>query len=252
LYTPSLFFCIGVAYGVKKLSDILLEKRKVKPILTANIVILPVFILFSVFVVARNKDWKNNDSLNLSALKHVPDSYKINDGVAFCYMNMAKDSTLTKPEKDSLNRLAIYYYERALQLVPDLQVGLINVGVCYYLVGDVPTAEQRWLKLKSINKSYAGIKQFDTDLAHYYVYKGIEQLDRKAYDSAEISLTKGREYATYSDSLGFLAWYNSALMYNSTKRYPEAVGALERVLKIRPDFQPAREGYKALSGKEWK
>ncbi|HEX5668414.1 MAG TPA: tetratricopeptide repeat protein, partial [Chitinophagaceae bacterium] len=192
-----------------------------------------------------------NDSLNLSALKHAPESYKVNDGVAFYYMNKAKDSTLSKAESDSLNRQAVYYYERAIRLVPDLQVGLINVGVCYYRLGDVLSAERHWLKLKEINPGYSGMKKINDDLAHYYVYKGIGQLDRKVYDSAEVSLMKGREYAATNDSLGFLAWYNSALMYNTTKRYPEAIDALGRVLKIRPDFQPAREGYKALSGREW-
>ncbi|HLO82297.1 MAG TPA: hypothetical protein VK166_15140 [Chitinophagaceae bacterium] len=251
LYTPSLFFCIGLAYGVKKLGDLLLEKKKFNPVITAASILLPVFILSSVIVIARNRDWKNNDSLNLSALKHVPESYKVNDGVAFYYMNKAKDSTLTKAEQDSMNRQAIYYYERAIKLVPDLQVGLINIGLCYYKVGDVPSAEQKWLKLKEVNPGYSGMKQINDDLAHYYVYKGIGQLDRKVYDSAEISLTKGREYAANNDSLGFLAWYNSALMYNSTKKYSEAVGALEVVLKMRPNFQPAREGYKALTGKEW-
>jgi tetratricopeptide (TPR) repeat protein len=251
LYTPSVFFCIGVAYGIKKLGDLLLEKKKVNPLLVIAFIILPVFVLSSVIVIARNRDWKNNDSLNLSALKYIPESYKVNDGVAFYYMNKAKDSTLSKAERDSLNRQAIYYYERAIRLVPDLQVGLINVGVCYYRLGDVPSAEKHWLKLKQINPGYSGMKKINDDLAHYYVYKGIGQLDRKVYDSAEVSLIKGREYAATNDSLGFLAWYNSALLYNTTKRYPEAIDALGRVLKIRPDFQPAREGYKALSGREW-
>jgi len=245
LFAPSVFFCIALVFIGNQFFQKVQDRWGINKKLTTAVVILPIFIFSWMVVVSRNKDWKNMDTLNIADFPKTKNSIRVNDGVANYYLLQSEKNNLSVKEKDSLLERAIQCYSKSLELFPEFDKALLNIGVCYDRLGNVSTAEAYWARLKNINPNHPKLIEYEKYLSSYYLYKGIETNKQQLYDSSLIYFNKAISHITEKDSTAAKIWYHAAGMYYSTGKFEEAKNALGKVLEIEPNNQTAIMGYRS-------
>jgi hypothetical protein len=136
VYHASLAFCIGLAYFLIK-NPIFNDKNK--QIIAAAVA--SVFIVFFSFLtLKRIPDWRNNDTLNASAIKTSPNSARANCfyGVTIwenAFMKLPKDAS-NEQKKVVLDSLKPYF-ERSLSILPNYGSALkmwVGISGEYYKI----------------------------------------------------------------------------------------------------------------------
>jgi tetratricopeptide (TPR) repeat protein len=247
LYIPSVFFCIALAFIGKKIINYSWLQFKISRIITLALFLLPIILFCSYTVIDRNKDWKDTDTLNLTDYPKAPNSIRLNDGVGNYYLKVSERASTNKTDKIIFIKKAMSCYSKALELFPEFDNDLINMGVSYDRLGNITQAEYYWNRLREVSPSHPKLVEYDKYLARYYMTKGVEATQKKAYDSSEIFLLKATKYATANDSITADAWYHLAGMYYETSRIQQSYDALSKVLAIEPGNVTARMGYNSCA-----
>ena len=245
LFVPSVFFCIAIIYAGNKLLLYLKEKWGFNKKIAVVILIVPICFFCSWEVISRNKDWKDMDTLNMADYPKIKNSIRANDGIANYYLIKAEQSGLSVSSRDSLLHLAIKGYSKSLELFPEFDKALINIGVCYDRLGKITKAEEYWAKLKEVSPSHPKLIEYERYLSNYYMNKGINTNQQKNYDSSLYYFGKATKYATANDTISAQVWYHAAGMYYAIGKYQLAHDALYKVLQIEPNNKTAQMGYQS-------
>jgi len=211
LFTPSLAFCMVVPFVLSRLGKNIL--------FGATGVIL---ILFSFKTFSRNNDWKDNFSLFLSGVDASPNSSRAQSAAGSAYRDLAEKET--EPGKRfELFQIAIPYYLKAVEILPENTEALYNLGVSYYSIGDKDNALKAYEKALSVSSEY-------TTAANN---AGVIYFERKDFGNAKKYFEQALEYdANNSDAMG-----NLGAIHHNLGNLKEAIEYYKNSLRMNPNNQ---------------
>lgn len=141
LYTPSLWFCSGIAWSLWQLLGVDLREQKelpkAKKLLPAAALFALVALLFSLQTLRRNADWKDNLTLFRADAAKAPNSVRLNNGVGSeAYQYLSAHDSLPQAEQEAILQEIERHSQRALAIRP-------NPG-SFLNLGNAATARKRY------------------------------------------------------------------------------------------------------------
>ncbi|MBK9525758.1 MAG: hypothetical protein IPO39_13740 [Bacteroidetes bacterium] len=137
LFQPSLAFCI--------LLSILILKFAVNYRYASIGLALIISILFSVKTIARNSEWKNNETLFLADILNSPNSARMNLYVCEQYILKANKEVNLKTKYAYLDT-AINYGERSMQIHSKFAYTYLRLGLAHLYRSNYETAAKIWIR----------------------------------------------------------------------------------------------------------
>lgn len=244
LFMPSFFFVIIISILFATL-----QSRNNKPYVNyASTSLLTCFVLFSfVKVYARNKDWKNNESLYVADIKKSPNSVRMLTYHAGMLVNQT-DTIVDSLRKSSVLKVAITDFQKAYSIFNDYPNMYQNWGVAYFRVNNLDSAEWAWNRLKQLKPDSKFVPMNDTLLAttrfNIWNKKYEEALPRQNY--AEL-LPLYRNAISYYDVMPG-SWVLIGKLYFVNNKKDSATWAWNECLKRDPGNVEAK---KLLANPVW-
>ena len=163
LFMPSFFFAIIVSILFKSLQS-RINKTYFQYV---SLSILTCFVLFSfVKVTARNKDWKNNETLYKADIIKSPNSVRMLTYHAGMLVNQT-DSIQDSLTKSNTLKTAIDDFEKAYSIYKSYANMYQNWGLSYYRINNIDSAEWAWNKLKELKPDSKFSEANDELIAKY-------------------------------------------------------------------------------------
>ncbi|MBI5453424.1 MAG: tetratricopeptide repeat protein [Deltaproteobacteria bacterium] len=214
IYVPSAGPIIAAGYGLYRLYRYAAERSPGLQRLAAGAIIVLVLI-FSVQVVIRNDDYKDEFAFYSSAVAVSPDSPPSNKGLADQFYNRKE-----YPK-------AIDYYEKAIALDPGYVEALLGEAVAYRETGELGKALAAAKKAALVEEKVASLKPKNPlikfNLGNIYKEMGDLEAARAAWEAA-VELNP-----EYSEALNHLGIYWQLKGDNA-----KALSMFERSLKANP------------------
>jgi protein O-mannosyl-transferase len=184
LFQPSLAFCIALAFLLIKLN----EKRK----FISPVILMVVFLFFSVKTMSRNREWKNNTTLFLKDVITSPNSARINWGVMEIYRAKAEGEGEGERRANYLNE-SIKYGKRSLIIYPDFPAAYISLGFPYYYLYQYDTAADLWLHGFRLDSTSKEARECLRVLSEVYSNHGKDLLQGNQVNESILALKKAVE-----------------------------------------------------------
>ena len=244
LFMPSFFFVIIIAILFKSL-----QSRINKSYINyASLSLLTCFVLFSfVKVYARNKDWKNNETLYKADIIKSPNSVRMLTYHAGMLINQT-DSIQDSLTKSNKLKTAINNFEKAYSIYKSYANMYQNWGLSYYRINNIDSAEWAWNRLKQLKPDSKFVPMNDTLLAttrfNIWNKKYEEALPRQNY--AEL-LPLYRNAISYYDVMPG-SWVLIGKLYFVNNKKDSATWAWNECLKRDPGNVEAK---KLLANPVW-
>jgi tetratricopeptide (TPR) repeat protein len=202
LYLPSFGFCLAAAYVFNRF----LEEEKYRQYLSAAGIV--VVLLFSLRIVDRNRDWKNEFTLWQKTVRTSPQCGRAQVNLGNAYYKEGKFDE------------AIASYKQGLVIRPNYHRGLSNLGEAYAKKRMFDEAITQHKKALAIKPNYA---EGHAKLGATYLEKGM-------YDEAIPELKKALAIKSYYAE----AHANLGSAYQLTDRLDEAITECKVALRINP------------------
>ncbi len=244
LFMPSFFFVIIIAI----LFESLQSRINKSYINYASLSLLTCFVLFSfVKVYARNKDWKNNETLYKADIIKSPNSVRMLTYHAGMLINQT-DSIQDSLTKSNKLKTAINNFEKAYSIYKSYANMYQNWGLSYYRINNIDSAEWAWNRLKQLKPDSKFVPMNDTLLAttrfNIWNKKYEEALPRQNY--AEL-LPLYRNAISYYDVMPG-SWVLIGKLYFVNNKKDSATWAWNECLKRDPGNVEAK---KLLANPVW-
>ena len=207
----------------------------------AGFVILLTIVCASV-TIARNAEWKNNETLFMADVVKSPNSALTNSNAGASCMNMAKKAVDGAGRKEWFVK-AVGYFSKTIKINPKHNLAYLNRGLCNYNMGLPANALADW---DTVRKNSPGALNLDRYLGiagKYFFGQGMKYASVKMTDSAIYAFSKSTEALP---DLGD-AWLNLGSNYLAEGRIAEAKPALEKALKLMPENADAKRLYEEVS-----
>jgi protein O-mannosyl-transferase len=228
LYTPSLGFCIAVAYLITLIPGFKTEKvfttlgsfvkENIKPIALTLLIV----VAFAFKTTSRNENWKSNYTLFSHDVLLAPNSTR----TQFYLGNL-----LLKPEmlngkdslaSDSILNLGISYLKKSAEIYPKFCDAYNQLGVAYYKKKDFKSAFEYYNKCIQCNPTNAS--------AHSNL--GTIYFETRQYPEALNSFNKAVQLdKNYAEAL-----MNLGSTYGMMQQYDNAITFLLRAVKADPSL----------------
>jgi hypothetical protein len=236
IYHSSVGFVIAAAYflwkGAERIKPVMLGKQALAGFL------LVVVVLFGIKTIARNADWKNDNTLFAADLKTVPNSVLVCANVAASYITLADEQKNEQARKDMLYK-AIGLLDHALSIHRTMVASFMNRGIAWYKLGDMDKAKANLDTVKSLYPTYPTLPGIYRLIAADYMKKGWETYGKnRMFPQAINEFRKGISI----DSTNAELWYNLGGAYYTNNQFPEAIKAWSVALRIKPDYTQAKMG----------
>lgn len=132
LYTPSLWFCSGIAWAIWRLFGVDLKEKndwpEARKRLPATAVFGLIALLFSLQTLRRNADWKDNLTLFRADVAKAPASIRLNNGVGSeLYLYLSAHESLPQAEQEAILQEIERHSRAALAIRPN-PVSFLNLG----------------------------------------------------------------------------------------------------------------------------
>jgi len=163
---------------------------------------------YSYMTVQQNKVWENSYTLWADAVEKSPESNVANALMGVVYMDLR------------MNKEALGYLEKAVQIMPEDYQSRNNLGIVYGRMGNHEKALQELLTALSIRPDLPAIK---VNLALHYE-------GTKEYEKAEEIL----KALLGSNMRNGELHYRLALLYKAMGRYDAAITELTRSMELEP------------------
>jgi tetratricopeptide (TPR) repeat protein/fumarate reductase subunit C len=194
------------------------KSRKLK--FAINLLLVVSLSTFAVKSCMRSFDWCSEHQLYSSGLKVCPNNPKV-------YYNIAKlsaDSGATSLNKDEARFLrlkAVAHYKKAIELWPDYEQALNNLGNLFRQEGKNAEAKQLLLRALKVQPKFPAC----------WMNLGVAQANLKEYDDAEFSyVTALKQRKNYPD-----CHYNLGTLYLKTKSFDKAIDQFLSAIRLRPN-----------------
>lgn len=240
LYLPSLGFLICLVFVLDKIYAKIAMNEKTKK--QAGYFLLSLLILFSgIKTIARNADWKNDNTLFLKDVQTCPNSVRTNNAAGSALLRLANEEKNTEIKNQQIHQ-AIGYYEKALAVSPGSLDPVLNLGVAYFNLGNYELAEKYWAEVRTKNSNY-DLRQYELMLSTVYVAKGLAISKEQKYDSCIVYFNKAVRYNPNNAD----AWYNLGGAYYTVTKYDSAAVAWSKTLELNPANEQAKQGMAAIA-----
>ncbi|MEO5673354.1 MAG: tetratricopeptide repeat protein [Chitinophagales bacterium] len=241
LYQASVPFLIAVVESASRILDFKKTSYTVATPLISILVII-VFIASSYVTVARNREWKSDETLFLHDVKISSGSARANTYAGVALIRMSDNS-----EDPNVKRMyaleAIQYFKKSEAIKPDYVPTLLNKGVAYSRLDSPETAESTWGMVRKLEQAHPNLKQYDDYLFQAFYRRGLKDGAEKNFFAAVVNLEKAVKYqSTNAD-----AWYNLGGAYFSVRNWDKAKEAWEKTLLLDPENQSALQGLNAIA-----
>jgi len=163
LFQPSLAFCIAAAFLFLKFNN----SRK----MLSAICLLTILILFSIKTVARNSDWKNNETLFFADINSSPNSARVNLYTCEQYIKKALGQENENLKHEYLTK-AVYYGERSLKIHPKFAYSYVRLGYAYTFLQDYLKAADMWKIVYRMEPTDPEAKKMSSDVSDFLYKKG--------------------------------------------------------------------------------
>jgi len=241
LFQPSIGFCIALAFCITYLVK---QMGGGKPAMSmAAVVSIGLTAAGSVLTISRNRDWKNNETLFMTDVKHAPNSAKTNN---FAGITLIRKSELEKDslKKDAIFNQAIPYLKRSLEIYPGFSDPYINLGNIYSQQGKLDIARENLLKAKSIYPGNSVMLNNLKYVAQLYEAKAIKTFAEKNTEEA-IRLAN---LSLDCDPLSVNMLYNLGGYYLTLQRVDKARDVWQKALAIEPGNKMIKGWLDRISG----
>jgi tetratricopeptide (TPR) repeat protein len=220
LFTPSLAFAMIVGLLLVKIFKIDLVGNKLKNIPILAILLLLLISAYSIRTVARNPMWKDNDHLFFEDVKNSPNSFRMHNAVASTIRIRGENEKDIKKKQIIINE-AIKEYNKSLSILNRQSESWYNIGVCYYMINDIPNAINSYNKCIEVDSTYKAA----------YNNLGVIYFNKQDYDKALLYFTKAVELDTnFADGIA-----NIGAVYHNKGKYEQAISYYEKALELSPN-----------------
>lgn len=142
MFSPSLGFCMLVAFGSWQLMQKLGAKQVVRNSLLLCSLLL---VIYSAKTIQRNAAWKNNVSLFETDIQTATNSARAHNHLASAYRIQAESNPKMIPTKrKQLLDKAIVHYQKALAIYSNYVEAGYNLGICYQQLGMIDKARKAY------------------------------------------------------------------------------------------------------------
>jgi len=246
LFQPSFGFILAiVVLGDKAFKKIKFSSLGAK-ISSVSILMLAVIILSGFQTIKRNTEWKNDMTLWPADVNKVPNSARAQNG---CGMSQI---LLTNKEKDSVKKVtllneAIAHLRRAHQIQPTYIDPWLNMGVAYSRLNDFDSAEMCWDRARKLDSTHPMlVVQYDPDMCIDFMNAGLKAGAAKDYQASIKYFYRALRHNKKNADV----WYNLGGVYFTIARYDSAGIAWQQCLKLKPNYDKAKQGMQALTAME--
>jgi len=240
LYQASVPFLIGCVELLHRAWSRMGEPRRLMLPLAALLVLATAASGYA--IVERNTHWRTGDELFLHDVGISPNSARTNTfaGIALIH---ASDSARTPAEKRAHALEATRYFMVADSIHRNYMPTLLNMGLAYYRLDSMDTAEMWWDRARLKDPKDAKLMQLDAFLFDRYYRGGVAAGVKGAFPEAMAQLEKALKYAPMNAN----AWYDLGGICYNAKEFARARRAWERTLILAPEHAQARQGMAALN-----
>jgi hypothetical protein len=214
LFQPSVGFCIALAWLA--LESVAADKKGRRR-QVAIVALCLVFICSGIQTIARNAEWKNNDTLFEADVKHSPNSAKTNRFFAVSYIKQA-GKIRDQNEKRSFFDKAETLLHKSVELYPNYADAHMDLGVVYVEEKRYEESKKEFFIARKIYPGNTGLKQNLDVLGVKLGNKAIEEFKAGKIEDA---IRTGTEAVDCSPS-NALAWFNLGGYYLSAKNTSKA------------------------------
>ncbi|MGZ4036082.1 MAG: tetratricopeptide repeat protein, partial [Bacteroidia bacterium] len=241
IYHSSFGFAIiiGVALNwlLQKIPDI--NTKKVAGIFAVGVLV----VLCGAKTIARNAEWKNDQTLFITDAETVPNSALVNGNAGKAFVDLSEMPENKAREKELIEK-GIYYLKRAVKIHPKYVNGYLNLGVCYFKQKNFEETKANWDKAKSLYPNNPLLKRNFDLLAAEYFNEGMTIGGKNPQEAIKL-LEKAVEIAPQNADY----WYNIGGAAFTMKDYEKARFAWTKTLELKRDYVQAQQGMNALPKK---
>ncbi|MCS6905554.1 MAG: tetratricopeptide repeat protein [Bacteroidia bacterium] len=180
-------------------------------------------------VWARNKEWKNNNTLFLADVQKSPNNVHLNHAAGATYLMFAKRQSLPLPKRNLYLDSAAYFLQRALVLYPNYAKAHCDLGRVYF-------QKQEW---HNAEKELTHALNLDSTLHLAWFNLGSLYAQNKNYSKAIYALQKA--VSLQPNALNYR--YNLGLTYLRANELLEAEKNFEYIIKVNPFYPQAQAAY---------
>jgi len=227
-YHSSLGFAIVIAYLLVKGTERLQPLKTAHTLLAA--IVVAILLLAGYTTIARNPDWKNNETLFLKDIKTSPNSALMNINAGAASMKNAKDFVDDTVKCQQWFATAIHYFTIAIKLDSLHMLPYIDRGICYFNSGYADKALADWDTVRKYQPYMPALSKYLSIAGKYYLSQGVKYGKENKIDSAIISFTKAADAVPRSGE----AWLFLTKANMDAGHYTEARNALTQAAKILP------------------
>ena len=201
MYTPSLWFCLGISYLIWQATGFSMEKdlqgNKTWPaaqLTRTGMLVLGVFALLAATkTVLRNADWKDNLTLFLADSAKAPNSVRLHNGIGSeSYTRyLQSEETAAPEEKEAWLRQMVEHANAAVAIRPN-PVSYLNLGNAAISKNDYALAIKNYQEALNQAPGY-GLARINIGRT-YQAWGRVEGLQNKNFSKAAEYLEKALEY----------------------------------------------------------
>ncbi|NMF58385.1 tetratricopeptide repeat protein [Pseudanabaena yagii] len=157
--------------------------------------------------------------------------------LGLAYTELAK----LKQDKEEFFRLAIKYYNKALERRDDLTWALYDKGIALHYIADKQSHKLYSGEAKSEYKdaleNFDLAIQIDPEYEDAWYRRGLTLAKLERYEEAIASFDKAIEITTLKNPKNAdKLWYDRGVAYSNYKAYEEAISSFQKAIDIRKDY----------------
>lgn len=230
LFLPSLGYCLALASLFLSIQTPLRG--------TSAVVISAVLVLFSIKTIARNAEWKNNETLFLADIVTSPGSARMNLYACEQYILKANNTQNLDLKNKYLDQ-AILYGETSLRIHSKFAYTYLRVGLACFHRGDYFRAADYWKKGFILEPNNPETKKWASYLSTLLNAEGNRMFERGSPGEAIRYYRKAADL--YPENTE--AWYNLGGTCYAIRDTLRAMEAWEKVKQLSPGHRFLKEEF---------
>ena len=239
IYHSSIGFCIIIAWLLYKGYKSIPAESTANNVLGTIMAVLIVCCAYT--TIARNPDWKNNNTLFLTDVKKSPNSALVNVNAGAACMMLAKQVG-DSPKRIEWFKKAIDFFSQTIVINPTHYFAYVNRGLCEFNMGYQAKAVSDWDTVRKYTPQQVNVNRYMDIAGKYFFGLGNKY---KADNKPDSALYAFKIAVDAAPNVGEL-WFNLGNSYFAVGNIHEATKALEKANQLLPNNQQVAGFYAQL------